>query len=308
MSDQQASVEETSKKARESLEQRVARVKLALKLGRVYEFADVTVSAAALLDERPLLEHSWVSPKLVPKVAPATFSTFNLSSDGRHKIDLPHGVVALLGRAGAGKTYFSLEYLYAGTATTKGHKAVKYFKMFEPGDEYRLQKLAKEDSVAIPDFESDLAVDLASELVNPDRELLIVDSFRYLFYSSSGGATGKGGVNMSLFMDLTHLDALAAKFRKTIVVVINPMTDNQEAFDFYVEAARGAVAGVVVAESPSSLKMSSRHAGDRDWSGVKLPKFAPSAVRAKAESVGSDVDESNRSVNVASAVFGRKTK
>lgn len=259
----------TSKSFAERVDERRRDVQLTIKLQRTYEFAVSPKRKPVLFDEKPIVEHSWTtlsSNQTGDWVAP-----FPLTANGRLTCDLPLGVTAIYGKSGSGKTRLAFHHLFAAIdATNRG--SARYLKAFEPGNDAAM--MAVSPAVDVPMFEVDLAVALADALVDPKVDVIIVDSLRYLFYSSSGGATGKGGVNMALFMDLTHLDLVASSLGKRVVVVINPMTDDDTAFNFYVEAALGAVAGVVVMDDYRNARFSNRYAQVRDFQHVKLPAVA----------------------------------
>lgn len=284
----------TPKTFAERVNDRRADPRLALTLQRTYEF-DVGGQKPRLSDDDPIVHHSWVN--LVREMPKSMLTRdFQLS---RHKdavLTLPIGVTAVLGRAGSGKTRLTREFIYQ-----PGSK-VHYFKMFEPG----LDDGADNPEIHNPLFEVDLAVELAEVLMADDVDTIIIDSFRYLFYSTTGGATGKGGVNMSLFMALTHLDRVAASLGKRVIVVINPMTDDEVAFNFYIEAAVGAVAAVVVMENWLSARYTHRFAPTRDFRSVKLPAD-PSAQRAREPGQRMRFNGGNGN-NLRNDIFDRKER
>jgi len=236
------------------------RVKLALKLEQVYEFENID-NVVKLVTEKPLVSHSWTDVR--NDISPAKSVRLGRGKDD--VIDLFPGVMAILGKSGSGKTRTAFQYMFKTLNQAKKGSA-HYIKLFEPGDEDKYLI----DDVSVPTFEIEAAGTIAQLLLNSTVETIFVDSFRYLFYGSSGGATGKGGVNMSLFMDLTHLDSVARSFGKTIVVVINPMTDDDAAFNFYLEAAVGAVTSVLTMESYLNAKHTSREYEDRSQRYIKL--------------------------------------
>lgn len=255
----------------EKVDARRATARLALTLQRTYEFALKDGGKPTLADDEPIVHHSWVN---LQRSIPATAAIREFAI-GQHKdmvLQLPVGVTAVLGRSGAGKTRLTREFLYGRNQRTKS--AVHYVKMFEPG--------VDEDATATlhaPMFEVDLALTMAELLMSDSADTIIIDSLRYLFYSTTGGATGKGGVNMSLFMSLTHLDRVAASLGKRVIVVINPMTDDEAAFNFYIEAATGAVAAVVVMDNWLSGRFTNRYAKTRDFKTFKLPADPASVLR-----------------------------
>lgn len=253
----------------DQLDARRKQAQLALKLSRTYEFTVPKNGQPDFIDAKPIVHHSWTTrSRSVPQDQKS--KRYPLTRDANFGIDLPVGVTAVLGRSGAGKSRLTFDHLFV-TNNHVNNGAVKYIKMFEPGDDERVTAVS-EKTTMIPMFEAELAADLAVLLFDKKTEVIIIDSLRYLFYSSAGGATGKGGVNMSLFMDLTHLDSVATALGKRIVVVINPMTDDEAAFNFYVEAAAGAVSGVVVMKDYATATMTQRYAATREAVSFKVPK------------------------------------
>lgn len=289
----------------------------ALRFGATYEFVSVKPGVnpdVVLSDEKSVIAHTWASQKLINEVRGMNKDIpfrrkFDLTmrNDTKYTVDVPIGVTVIFGKSGSGKTRFVFDHLFT-TAQAQG-LAPLYIKMHEPGDEDKLAALDRGGNIVIPDFEVDMVDELARAMFGVGRDLIIIDSLRYLFYSSSGGATGKGGVNMSIFMDLTHLDVLATRLRKRIVVVINPMTDDPTAFDFYVEAADGAASAVIVTESATSAKMKDRYAQTRDFSPLAIPKQSVNDKSYRVQSGTQQVQSlaSPRAGNVAvqSAIFGR---
>lgn len=242
-------------------------VSLSLKLIRTYEFTQSKDGGAPKLSsEKPLVNHSWTSKSVWDGRARPIFNEYMLGD--RDSIVLPLGVTALFGRSGQGKTFLAYERLFK-TMDRKESGRVKYMKLFEPGPDHEIAKVSK--NISIPRLEVEAASEIATALLmkgGPD--LLILDSLRYLFYSSSGGATGRGGVNMGLFMDLTHLDTVAMALGKSILAVINPMTDDDTAFSFYQEAAKGAVASLVTMNDVNSYSQTTRYGVSRDANNIKM--------------------------------------
>lgn len=303
---------ETPKSAAAKLLKRTEQVKLALAFDKTYEFTEIRDDGVSLSSSVPVIPHSWISEDYIKEVTPLRrplVRSFPLAVGSRKLcVDLPLGVTVLLGKAGKGKTRLAFDHLFLTTQANQDAVPF-YFQLFEPGDEDKVLKFAKDENCDIPDFEVSFASRLAEVLTDRDRELVIVDSLRYLFYSSSGGATGKGGVNMSLFMDLTHLDRVVRRLEKRVVLVVNPMSDDDAAFNYYIEAAVGAAAGVIVMDSPTVARLSHRYATSREFVNFSIPRQAASdsyvdAAREKEQTieVGS---RSDTNPSVRSALFGR---
>lgn len=124
--------------------------------------------------------------------------------------------------------------------------------------------------VALHTFEVDVANNIANFMISDDYNVLIVDSLRYLFYGT-GGATGKGGVNMTLFADISYLDVVANLSGKSLVLIVNPLTDDDASYKSIIEAAKGSVSALIDVQSPTSIRYTSRYA-DRDWRAITLPE------------------------------------
>lgn len=303
---------ETPKSAAAKLVKRTEQVKLALHFDKTYEFTDIGEDGVTLSSSVPVIPHSWVSEDFIKDITPlqrALLKTYDLAlGTKKFTLDLPLGVTVLLGKAGKGKTRLSFDHLFLTTQANKD-AAPFYFQLFEPGDEDKVLKYASDENCEIPDFEVSFASRLAEVMTQRDRELIIVDSLRYLFYSSSGGATGKGGVNMSLFMDITHLDRVARRLEKRVLLVVNPMSDDDVAFNYYTEAAIGAAAGVIVMESPTTGRISHRYASSREFVNFAIPRQAATdsfVARPRQEEVAPSVGASSgTNPSVRSALFGR---
>lgn len=285
-----------------SLSERLAtarrEIAVALKLGRVYQFAKDGESVA-LVESDPVANHSWTDIETQTKVEPIDVRL------GRGKTDtikLYPGVTVIMGKAGSGKTLTAYDHIFRSLIAKYGKDFAHYTKIFEPGESERFDA----GSTSEPVFEAEFAATLAHHLLNTTTRVYIVDSFRYLFYGSGTGATGKGGVNMSLFMDLTHLDTVARKFGKSIVVLVNPMTDDDTAFDFYIEAAVGAVSSVLIMKSYDEAKFSSRDSGNRSFFNIKISE--PQLTKRGATDTIKAQREPNASSDKVSNLFDRNTR
>lgn len=236
---------------------------LAIKLGRVYEFTlSDDEKKAALVGKPAISEVSYLSEKhqlLVDVTNEAKLSP-------RHTLQLPPGITILIGKSGAGKTKLALDRINRLNARTS------YVRFGEPLDKYFVRMLdiePAESRVELLQFEVDVAARMASFLFNDTEDVLIVDSLRYLFFAS-GGATGKGGVNMTLFTDLSFLDNVANLRGKSLVLVINPLTDDDQAYKTILEVATGSVSALIDVQSTTAMRFTSRY-NDRDYQSISLP-------------------------------------
>lgn len=168
--------------------------------------------------------------------------SLNSRNSGK-KFTLTPGAACLLGRPYSGKSLFS------NTLKKRNPDGVVLIRYREP----------EWDSIML---ERDLIKRLNAALLS-SATLIIVDSLRTTFYAS-GGTTGKGGVNMGIFALLTAYDLIAKFHGKVIMFTLNPMTNDEEAIQFYLEAAKGSVAHTLYATEPLKFTMSTRAGNSRD--------------------------------------------
>jgi len=285
-----------------SLSERLATARrdiaVSLKLEKVYQFARDGESVA-LVESTPVAFHSWTDVEVQGKVEPIEVQL------GRGKADtikLYPGVTVIMGKAGSGKTLTAYDRIFRSLIAKYGKAFAHYTKIFEPGESERFDA----GSTSEPVFEAEFAATLAHHLLSDTTRVYIVDSFRYLFYGSGSGATGKGGVNMSLFMDLTHLDTVARKLGKTLVILVNPMTDDDTAFDFYVEAAVGAVSSVLIMKAYNEARFSSRDSENRSFFNIKITESP--FVKSSAQDVIKPQRAPTEQTDKVSNLFDRNTR
>lgn len=180
----------------------------------------------------------------------------------RVAIDLPPGMTMVLGGSGSGKSKFTMGVAAHSTD-------VLYARYGEPLDPYFLAAVQQDAGVMLVDHEVQLAEMIARFMATDSLEVMIVDSLRYRFYSGDG-ATGTGGVNMTLFAALTFLDVAIAQADKALVVVVNPLTPDEKAFAALREVARGSVSCLIEMKDPNSAVITDRYRGRADHT-VRLP-------------------------------------
>lgn len=154
-----------------------------------------------------------------------------------HSTELPKGTMPLYpglgviyGASGSGKTQL-LNYVYRDlTAKQVGVRRI----MFNEPD-----LLVSERSAAIVS-EVSLLQEVADFIVSDD-DILFIDSIRTFIYSSTGGATGKGGVDMQMYTRLTELSILSQLVGKSINVVFNPISADEMVVKNIKEAVKGSV-------------------------------------------------------------------
>lgn len=256
---------------------------LAIKLSRVFEFK-VTAgdqNPIALVDGETSADVSYLDTSLrVMRADP-----IKLQLSPKHSIELPPGVTVIIGKSGSGKTKLALERM------TALNDRVDYVRYGEPLDRRFAALLAKgrdETRTDLLSFEVDVAHEIAQFLFDNGTDVLIVDSLRYLFYAGGGGtATGKGGVNMTLFADVSFLDNVANLRGKSLVLIINPLSDDDAAYKSVIEAAKGSVSALIDVQSVTFIRYTSRYE-EREFKSISLPEStgmseAPQVLRANSD-------------------------
>lgn len=136
--------------------------------------------------------------------------------------ELLPGVTVVYGPSGSGKTLFT-EYL------AKKEDAF-YIRFQEP------------EMPAITSITAFIHI-LVSGLVS-DKEIIVVDSFRFLLYNSNAKAAAmSGGINSMFFTELTGLHLIAASLNKKLVIVANFLSENSNNEDIINNAISGSVGG-----------------------------------------------------------------
>jgi energy-coupling factor transporter ATP-binding protein EcfA2 len=152
------------------------------------------------------------------------------------------GLIALVGPSGSGKTS-TLEFLGNGLVAEK--RSVSLIRFCEP-----------EDGAIFDPHE--FLVLLCRALTDPTVDVILLDSFRYFTYAESSGATGKGGINMRIFAQMTGLCALARIAGKLILATHNPLASDEAALRAYIESANGSIDGVINCVAPGTIEYSHR--------------------------------------------------
>jgi archaellum biogenesis ATPase FlaH len=219
-----------------------------------FEFAgEITGLSELSTDELKLmLERSAAQSKIMHKVK-LSGSTF---------LYIPKGVIVLMGGSGAGKTVLSS---YIAGQLNRNHD----------GDIARVLIYNEPELISVTnDIVLTEAYDLIDKLAGflaGSKEVCIIDSIRDLMYTSAGGATGKGGINMAIFSMLTKWDILAQMMGKTIIFNVNPLNTSPEVLDQFKEAASGAVTTVINLPRLGEIEFTSRNLEwhDRGWRSIK---------------------------------------
>lgn len=173
---------------------------------------------------------------------------------GGNKVKLGAGAAVVLGKPDSGKS------LLANTMAALNPELVTVIRFREP----------EADSLA---SERALVTVLYKALYESSAQVIFLDSLRTTFYTTSG-PTGKGGVNMAIFALLTAYDILARRAGKVIMFALNPMSTDDVAIDYYLEASRGSVSHTLSATAPKSFRISSRSNKTRAWQDVRYEPAA----------------------------------
>lgn len=174
-----------------------------------------------------------------------------LINDQGRALTLVPGAGCILGRPRAGKT------LLTSTLAQYNPDDIRVLRFREP----------EADSLA---YERDLVAMLWKAL-HEKAAVIVIDSLRTTFYASTG-ATGRGGVNMGIFALLTMFDLIARDFRKVLLFTLNPMTTDDSAMEFYLDAVRGSVTHAIHAVEPGLFSISSRDETQRGDQRMKYSK------------------------------------
>lgn len=151
-------------------------------------------------------------------------------------IELAYGLTAIFGVSNSGKSELSKYLAY--------QLNLPVFRFSEP---------------EIPSvMEPHILVSEIERFLKSEDPVMIIDSFRFFIYNTAQkSAAGKGGVNTKLYSDLTALSVAAAFRKKVIIVVLNPMSDDDSS-EIVFKALEGSIAGLFRAKSYGSCQYASR--------------------------------------------------
>lgn len=144
------------------------------------------------------------------------------------------GVIAIIGVTGSGKSTIAKLGILPGFKSMLPEGSVQVINFLE-------EVQYPERAVTL---ESELYQQLTTFLNDSTKKVLIIDSLRHFFYTGKG-ATGKGGVNMSMFTDLSALDNIANVYGKTIIALINPNEVDEETYNSMVHSLAASVKGTI---------------------------------------------------------------
>lgn len=147
-----------------------------------------------------------------------------LQTENGESVDaaLVPGVTVVYGPSGSGKTLFT-QYL--------ARKEKAFF--------IRFQEPEMPAITSITGFINALVAALVG-----DKEIIVVDSFRFLLYNSNAKAAAmSGGINSTFFTELTGLHLIAAALNKKLVIVANFLSESSNNADIINNAISGSVGG-----------------------------------------------------------------
>lgn len=211
-----------------------------------------------------------------------------LSASGR-VLTLNPGLHLAVARTGIGKTSL-LKQLCALEPDT-----FQYINLLEPfNDETeRVQQIVT--------YDLEEAIKTCDILV-AGGVVPVLDSLRVLVYTSTG-ATGKRGVNMSMFIYLSALSNALARAGGAMIAAINPLIDEADDYEFFLDNCRSAVAGVMEVKTKSSLEYTGRP--DRKKTQNFSFKFSPNAAEAALPGLAINANASDRPSDLARAMRPR---
>lgn len=162
------------------------------------------------------------------------------------------GVTLIMGASSTGKTYLSK------LLTVEADKAVKQSN--SSATVQRVAYVEPEDGAITQS--SVLADVVVAAMLSETNRMLAIDSFRE-FAFVGGSNTGKGGVNMSLFTELTRLDLHCRELGFSLLVTLNILQDDDATMRYYDNAAIGSVTSVIRTVEPGSFFWTSRYVEGR---------------------------------------------
>lgn len=139
--------------------------------------------------------------------------------------------------------------------------------------------------------EPSVLVRMASALLS-DSKVILWDSLKRYLFSGTGGATGKGGVQMGVFDYLSAWSALAVELDKIIIFTTNPLSNaaDEDFMAAYKIALSGSVEGVVMLTAKGQCSAISRTT--RQWKQYTFTRSDTNSIlRATMDNDTTPVDE-----------------
>lgn len=150
------------------------------------------------------------------------------AEDKKRTLVLPEGLVTIIGPSGTGKTMIA-KYIAQ-------ELNCEYVRFHEP----------ETPALVSPN----LMIAKLEDFIYGPSKAIVVDSFRFFAYNAdSRAAAMSGGISASLFSDLTTLSIIAASLGKTIIVVLNFLSQSSNNRDTILNAVQGATSGYISTDS-----------------------------------------------------------
>lgn len=205
------------------------------------------VDADRFTDVEDELIESWIAThgvkltssglESLPVVGELTGLSLPMNSGEKSSIKLPVGLTVIFGRTNTGKS------LLVDHLSTKLN--VPIVRFCEP----ELPALLNPHKV----------IKKIEEFLESDSKIFLLDSLRFwIFRDKTDSSALKGGINSGLFIDLTALSLVAAYHDKSIVAVINPMTDDATVLEMMAHNTEGSTAAVIQTRSPGEFSFVAR--------------------------------------------------
>jgi len=238
-------------------------IELVLTLQESYAFVDT----GADIEHRQTSkrQRSWVADTRIAPAVKGFMMPKGLKAriGGNLELELPPGLTMVLGGSGSGKTTLTQQLVRQND--------FEYVSFGEPLSQGTLNLTADGHGI-LCQSEAGLAHRLARHIIAGEKKAIVVDSLRYLFYSPSG-ATGKGGVNMTLFADLTFLDFVCTATNSVVVIVVNPLSTDEMVLASIREAASGSVSGLLELQAGRRATYTARGVNNRQSRVINIPNL-----------------------------------
>lgn len=219
-----------------------------------------------------------------------TAMEIGLPIEGPETYEIDPGISLLLAPTRWGKTYFTVRGVIPAAYAIYEPDAVRAISYVEP---YELTPGVAMEHIADP---IQLMVNLAEFVMNPDQQVLFLDSLRAFVYDASVGGTGEGGMDEYLSVQLTALSNVLARAGKIVFATLNPMisSDNKERYDRLVDKIVASVPLVIVGRQSRVVDIYQRgvSAPSRSVSNAHVRDLSTPAltITGRAKNVSSELE------------------
>lgn len=153
---------------------------------------------------------------------------------------IPHGVTALYGAQGTGKSSLA-------------------FALHEKlGDKSSFISFGEPDLISTSNMGA-IAKLLNTSLFSMGKEVVFLDSARSFLFSPSS-STGAGGVNNEIFVMLSKISSSLAKLERSLVLTFNPMSLDKDVLEATLD---GSVSAIIRSDLGNGFSMRSRFKNER---------------------------------------------